>query len=109
MTLDGSPLVGATVVFKPVDGPRSSHGFTDSSGNYRLTYVRTTPGAVIGRHVVSISTRMPIENENADPDVERLPEYTKERVPKQYAEDKPTVAVEADRTTYDFELVSAAG
>lgn len=56
VTLDGKPLAGATVIFQPVEGGRSSQGRTDASGRYELVYLRDIEGAIVGQHEVSITT-----------------------------------------------------
>ncbi len=56
VTLDGTPLAGAQVVFIP-DGPgRSALATTDSAGRYELAYLRDIPGADVGTHSVRITT-----------------------------------------------------
>jgi hypothetical protein len=61
VTLDGNPLVGATVTTQPiaVDGnnPGSgSFGTTDSEGRFELELVQpSVKGAIIGQHRVMIS------------------------------------------------------
>ena len=56
VTLDGSPLAGALMVFIP-DGPgRSAIATTDSVGRYELAYLRDIAGANVGTHTVRITT-----------------------------------------------------
>jgi hypothetical protein len=54
VTLNGQPLVGATVIFTPGSGPGSSTGVTNESGEYKLVF-RQAIGAVVGSHKVAIS------------------------------------------------------
>lgn len=62
VTLDGQPLANVLVVFGPEEG-RSSFGYTDEEGRYRLVYLPPNDyGAKIGRHKVSITT--PVEDES---------------------------------------------
>jgi hypothetical protein len=56
VTLDGKPLVRASVVFEPKAGGRSSRAVTDETGRYHLIYLRDISGALIGSHKVKIST-----------------------------------------------------
>jgi hypothetical protein len=80
VTLDGQPLAGASVVFQPEHG-RPSVGETDDAGRYKLDYTRDKPGAMLGKHRVSISTFR-----EADPDADD-PAHRKgqpERVPAKY-------------------------
>ncbi len=68
VTLDGQPLAGAIVVFRPTKNEfpinegrsirvRSSKGMTDTEGRYFLAYDEDVAGAVVGEHVVQISKR----------------------------------------------------
>jgi hypothetical protein len=62
VTLDGKPLAGALVSFIPAAKPGqtaavTSRGVTDQRGTYTLTTSDDRPGAVIGRHLVHVSTR----------------------------------------------------
>jgi hypothetical protein len=54
VTLDGKPLVGEVVSFRPLDGGRQSSGKTDQQGNYTLIYLRDIAGAKVGRHRVTV-------------------------------------------------------
>jgi len=56
--LDGEPLPEAMVTFEPSRG-RSSAGRTDAEGKFTLQYSSTREGAVVGEHVVRISTYEP--------------------------------------------------
>lgn len=53
--LDGEPLEGATVEFQPKQGS-PSYGETDEEGRYELMFSPDKKGAVVGEHVVRIST-----------------------------------------------------
>lgn len=88
VTLDGEPLVNAAVYFQPqrsgdkqIVGPPSL-GVTDESGRYSLKNTEQHNGAVVGKHVVSIST---FESRMVDPaNSDRTEVVSKERVPKRY-------------------------
>lgn len=54
ITLNGTPVEGATVTFAPENG-RSSSGRTNKFGKYTLTYKQRIQGAVLGRHQVKIT------------------------------------------------------
>jgi len=56
VTLDGEPLVGAWVVFTPLEGEKktSSRGKTDESGKYELRFTSDTQGALLGKQMVQI-------------------------------------------------------
>lgn len=91
VTLDGQPLAGATVIFEPTDGGRSSHGQTDAEGKYRLNYIRDIQGAKVGSHYVSITTASEANL------VERLPAgYNRQTT--------LTATVTAGKNDCDFEL-----
>lgn len=88
VTLDGAPLDGATVRFKPqrqsdnpLVGP-GSIGLTDAEGRYRLTTHDGASGAVVGPHRVSISTydKRMVDPKNSD----RVKVFAEERVPEHY-------------------------
>jgi hypothetical protein len=61
--LDGKPYAKAAVSFQPVgdkDNPypgRGSSAYTDENGRFVLTSDNTTDGAVVGKHLVRITTR----------------------------------------------------
>jgi len=59
VTLDGKPVPDARVIFRPEYG-RMSQDMTDESGQYELFYTIDSPGALVGRHHVTISTAEPI-------------------------------------------------
>ena len=72
VTWKGEPLVDALVTFEPAKG-RPSYGRTDASGVYRLEYRGKPWGAVVGEHVVRITTSQLLnpeeEQQGADPEV----------------------------------------
>ena len=83
VTLDGEPLPDAMVEFELEPGDNvyqrtagsSSRGKTDANGRYTLQFTHEKEGALVGKHVVRITTRATIidaeGNEVAVP--ERLP------------------------------------
>jgi len=70
VSLSGQPVVKATVQFIPANG-RPSVAITDASGNYELSYVGNTKGAVLGQHNVRIST---FQKADADSETVAVPE-----------------------------------
>ncbi len=90
--LDGQPLEGAAVCFKP-EGTRTSRGLTDAQGRYELIYLRDIKGAAIGRHKVSVA--MFSENPST-------------RVPAKYSQQSSTLTadVKPGENVIDFELQS---
>lgn len=100
VTMDGQPLENAAVVFSPTNG-RPSMGITDSSGQYELTYIRDTKGAIPGTHQVRITTV-----EESVPDDYSGPAF-RETIPIKYNAETTLVAdVKPGENTFDFELES---
>jgi len=56
ITLEGTPVAGATVLFMPdgEDGCRPASGFTSSDGTFRLTTYKPDDGALPGNYRVLI-------------------------------------------------------
>ena len=101
VTLDGQPLAGANVVFKPTTGSTST-GQTDAQGKYSLSYGHGLQGAVIGEHTVMISTYEMRINQEAGTS-EEIPE----KVPAKYNQQTTLKAsVQAGENTADFALTS---
>jgi hypothetical protein len=109
VTLDGAPVADARVGFEPVRqgdsleaGP-GSYGKTDQQGRFRLTSLHGDDGAVIGTHVVRIST---LEmKDSAEQGYEIIAE---ERIPERYVDGSTLrFTVTADGTDEaDFVLTS---
>jgi hypothetical protein len=58
VTLDDRPLVMAEIVFQPDDSVGSpSFGITDDDGRYELGYTRDKKGALVGWHLVRITSQ----------------------------------------------------
>ena len=86
VTLDGEPLMGATIVFQPrfagVTGKTApgSVGRTNKLGRYELMTVNDERGAAIGQHRVRIYSHSPESAPVSDTDsVEK-----NERIPDRY-------------------------
>ncbi len=103
VTLDGEPLPLAVIEFQPEQGS-PSYGETGADGRFeKLIYSRTRDGALIGKHLVRITTAGEIE----DPDT-RETRVVKERVPEKYnVQSTLTREVEADGNSFTFELSTA--
>lgn len=94
VTLDGAPLSNAAVLFTPEGPGRTSIGFTDPDGRYRLFYIRDIEGADVGNHAVRITTVSPGEKR-------------KEQLPKRYhAATELSAVVQPGGNQYDFALFS---
>ncbi len=56
VTLNGSPLPSALVIFHPPKGHISCN-ITDGEGHYDLIFIRQEHGAIVGKHRVEITTQ----------------------------------------------------
>lgn len=99
VTLDGSPLPNATVVFNPADGEgRSSSSTTDDSGRYVLSYTAKIFGAKVGKHKVSITTEANSEES----------ESKSAQIPSKYnTETELEVEVKPGENDFPFDLKSS--
>jgi hypothetical protein len=82
VTLDGTPIEGATLTFVPSDSKigKSAYARTDANGFFRLTAVQggsSEAGTMIGNYRVAISkdvpSRKPTEKELADQEQQGIP------------------------------------
>jgi len=90
VTLDGKPLPKASVTFAPMatkespnPGP-TAQGLTDAEGRYQVSVDAATPGAVVGKCRIYISTRLSdptIDDRDAGGPIKTLP---RDKVPPQY-------------------------
>jgi len=94
VTLDGSPLAAALVIFTPEGPGRTSLGTTDADGRYALTYLRDIAGANLGRHRVRITTAT-----EDDGGRERLPD-------RYHARSELAADVRPGANTCDFALTA---
>ena len=104
MTLDGSPVAGASVGYSPVDRSVGlpASGKTDAQGRYRLTAVRGVregAGVAVGDYAVSI-TKLEIvpANEPQPPP----PTWVRSLIPQAYGESATSglrVSVKPGRNT----------
>ncbi|HZY86149.1 MAG TPA: hypothetical protein VFE78_15045 [Gemmataceae bacterium] len=112
VTLNGQPLVGATVSFQPVAsggaaeaGPGSA-GKTNDNGEYTLTAATGQTGAWVGKHRVSITLLSPKVGEDDVRHSRRGPALA-DKVPARYNKDsKEVVEVPPGGMTKDFALTS---
>jgi hypothetical protein len=100
VTLNGQPLEGAIVEFRPLArGGSPSTGVTDAKGRYELMHTFEEAGAAPGEYVVSISTRV-TEFDDQGKEIER-----EERVPAEYnRRSELKRVVKPGRNTFDFDL-----
>jgi len=87
VTLDGKPYPEAVVLFMPratEENPnpgRGSSSYTDANGRFQLKTIDGDEGAVVGKHMVQITTKgtvLPIDPEVGSPD--DLPPGTKQNI-----------------------------
>jgi hypothetical protein len=89
VTLDGKPLAKASITFAPMaskgnpaPGPTAT-GLTDADGRYQLIFDKNTPGAVVGKcrvYITSVVGDGTVEERDGGPPVKRV----KDRVPAKY-------------------------
>lgn len=84
VTMNDSPIEGASVVFTSEDGGLVATGTTDSEGEFKLV-TGSGQGAVVGKHTVSI-THMGAVSESNDPSQMAKMNSKKNPVPKKYAD-----------------------
>jgi hypothetical protein len=102
-TLDDRPLAGATIAFSPAAGGRTSSAVTDDAGRYRLEFAAGEPGALVGKHKVTITT---FEQGEVD-DGGKLVGGVPEKVPPKYNKETTLVQeVKRGRQRIDFKLES---
>lgn len=94
ITLDGEPLEGVIVVFKPESG-RAATGTTDASGQYTLEFSYQVPGCKVGPNKVHLEWPLGATNAKALP-----PRYT--------TASELTADVKAGSSVVDFKLESDA-
>jgi len=90
VTLDGKPLPKASVTFVPMASKenqnpgKTAQGITDEEGRYQLSVDVATPGAVVGKCRIYISTRLSdpaIDDRDAGGPIRSLP---RDKVPPRY-------------------------
>ena len=101
VTLDSKPLPNANIVFTPVGEGRPSVATSDAQGNYTLEYTSGQSGALIGEHIVSVTTG----GEQVD---EQGNEYEgEEKVPTQFNSDATyKKTVESGTNVINLDLTS---
>lgn len=100
VTLDGKPLLKASVVFLPIAEGQVSGGVTDENGKYSLMYEQSLSGAVLGKHQVEIRTG----GETLDSDGNMISEI-EEILPNKYHTNSTLSAdVNKGPNTIDFAL-----
>lgn len=67
VTLDGTPVEGASVIFMTEDGKTTYSGETDAKGNFTLTDFRQKTSIPSGTYKVIVTKNPPAGNINMDP------------------------------------------
>ena len=113
VTLDGSPLADANVIFTPTgDGGSPASGKTDASGVYKLQTAQGAAGAgtTEGNYVVTVTCNKVVKEAERDSEGEVIrEEETQNIVPAKYGDQKKsglTATVVKGPNTYDIELTS---
>jgi hypothetical protein len=110
VTFDGKPLANATVGFYP-EGPHAgvnSSGKTNDNGEYTLmTVVDRKPGAVVGKHRVSIIVAS--DAAGSDLPADKQPKNRAPRIPAKYFGGESILSCDVPsggKTDANFELTS---
>ncbi len=95
VTLDGTPVEGATVMFTPLNGEgRSCMARTDADGKYVLRFSSKYAGVPKGEFNVTVSKILPSDNPAAD---------GKELLPRQYQK-SGTIVMNITEANQDLNL-----
>ncbi|WP_010585862.1 peptidase associated/transthyretin-like domain-containing protein [Schlesneria paludicola] len=103
VTLDGSPLERASVLFEPETG-RPSFGVTDVQGRYTLNYSMNERGAEVGPCTVKISTA--VQSEEDEGKAPKKGQNYGNKVPSRYAKDPVKVTVAPKTNTINIALTT---
>lgn len=100
VTLDGQPLAGVIINFKPTEG-RAATGTTDADGNYTLEFSYGVMGAQVGTNTVMFE--WPLEGGEVGAAGPR------KSLPKKYVGLNSELSrdVQKGRNTFDFDLTSS--
>ncbi len=112
VTLDGNPVGGLIVNFQPASvkgttepGP-GSYAWTDKDGHFSMALIseKDYPGAVVGKHRVTLSSPLPDQSPSDD----RIPRSSKPLLPPEHEGKSFEFEVPADGTEKaDFVLTSS--
>jgi hypothetical protein len=118
VSLAGSPVEGATVVFGAASGQeRGATGITDAAGRFKLTTYNKDDGAIVGKYTVAISKTEIVGGMTPDEEHEAIsagkevtPAEIIDRLPAKYKDGKQS-GLTADVTAggpndFKFELTA---
>ncbi len=112
VTLDGAPLVNASVLFSPWgDLPgQPAYGITDNSGKYELKYINEKTGCPAGQFRVTISKFAQADGSPFPKDMpaEETSSAGVEHVPAIYSNSEQTklfIEVSPSGSVHDFDLI----
>ncbi len=102
--VDGQPIRETQVIFQPEgDQGSPSYGFTDSNGQYELSYKRGRNGALVGWHKVSLEMDTEVVGTSG--------EYVRRRqlIPPRYNKNSELrrEVKSNEKNVFDFEINSA--
>ncbi len=103
ITMDGEPVEGASIIFRPPGG-RPAGARTDAEGHYQLNYSGGRKGALPGLNRVQISTQAdPYEDEAGNPVA-----ASKETIPMEYNTESKLefTVVQGENNIANFDLQS---
>lgn len=109
ITLDGSPIEGATVMFFSEKLMITSYGKTDETGTYKLTTYEPGDGAPAGHYQVSVKKSEQTIVETSDHPAIPPKAKTSELLPPQYSEFESSklkaVVAEGGHNAFQFNLL----
>lgn len=113
VTLDGQPVVGASVMLSPAQGGRPASGRTGESGSFTVSTFEPGDGALLGRHTVTVTlqktTGMTADPDGLEGDVAPGGLKVQWLVPQKYASQKTsglTVEVQSGMEPLELRLSS---
>lgn len=117
VTMNGTPVPGATVSFQPTaPGGRAAVGITDDAGQYTLTTFSAGDGAIAGDYAVAIDKKEKVAatssaNANSDdyvpPEGLKEPPPAKSLIPPRFSDTRESglrAKVGGGSGSFDFEL-----
>lgn len=109
VTLDGEPLVGASVRIQPENGAPAM-GLVGKDGKYEMIYKTDKPGAPVGTSQIFVALAYPEPELDYDMDpakaaVLREKAAAKTGIPKKWRDGSNTITVAPGSNTFNIELI----